>query len=134
MKRTVPLEAAAEAVCNQSAIPPLIFQIPPQEGRKRLEEAQSIPVHLYPANVSVNQVNTGKWGSVPVYFVAPEKTQKIRNVIFYIHGAGWVFGSFHTHEKLVRELAWRTPDSKTVIILSGYGCLPHCDGCLCRVA
>ena len=27
---------------------------------------------------------------------------------FYIHGAGWVFGSFHTHEKLVRELAART--------------------------
>ena len=108
MKRTVPLEAAAEAVCNQSAIPPLIFQIPPEEGRKRLEEAQSIPVYLYPANVSVRQIDTGKWGSVPVYFVAPKNVQTIRNVIFYIHGAGWVFGSFHTHEKLVRELAART--------------------------
>ena len=30
------------------------------------------------------------------------------HVIFYIHGGGWVFGSFHTHEKLVRELAART--------------------------
>jgi acetyl esterase len=26
-------------------------------------------------------------------------------VIVYIHGAGWVFGDFHTHERLVRELA-----------------------------
>lgn len=32
----------------------------------------------------------------------------IRNVIFYIHSAGGVFGSFHTHEKLVRELSART--------------------------
>ena len=34
MKRCVPLEAAAEAVCDQSAIPPLIFQLPPEQGRK----------------------------------------------------------------------------------------------------
>ena len=46
-------------------------------------------------------------GSIPVYFIAPEN-EKIRNIIFYIHGAGWVFGSFHTHEKLVRELSART--------------------------
>ncbi len=44
---------------------------------------------------------------MPVYFITP-KDEKIRNVIFYIHGAGWVFGSFHTHEKLVRELSART--------------------------
>lgn len=47
------------------------------------------------------------WGSIPVYFIAP-KNAEIKNVIFYIHGAGWVFGSFHTHEKLVRELSART--------------------------
>lgn len=37
MKRCVLLEAAAEEVCNQSAVPPLIFQLPPKEGRKVLE-------------------------------------------------------------------------------------------------
>jgi acetyl esterase/lipase len=26
-------------------------------------------------------------------------------VIFFIHGAGWVFGNAHTHDRLVRELA-----------------------------
>ena len=26
-------------------------------------------------------------------------------VILYIHGAGWVFGNAHTHDRLVRELA-----------------------------
>lgn len=108
MTRSVPLEAAAEEICNQSAIPPLIFQLPPEEGRKKLEELQDTPVYKYPAAISVCQVDTGQWGSIPVYFVAPQEITPIRNVIFYIHGAGWVFGSFHTHEKLVRELAART--------------------------
>lgn len=107
MKRCVPLEAAAEEVCSQSAVPPLIFQLPPEEGRKVLEEAQDAPVYKYPAKISSECVNTGKWGSIPVYFIAP-KEENIKNIIFYIHGAGWVFGSFHTHEKLVRELAART--------------------------
>lgn len=107
MKRCVPLEPAAEAVCNQSSVPPLIFQLPPEQGRRILEEAQDIPVYKYPADISSTCIDTGMWGSIPVYFIAP-KNAEIKNVIFYIHGAGWVFGSFHTHEKLVRELSART--------------------------
>lgn len=107
MKRCVPLEPAAEAVCNQSAIPPLIFQMPPAQGRRALEEAQDTPVYKYPADISSDYINTGVWGNVPVYFIS-QRGEKIRNVIFYIHGGGWVFGSFHTHEKLVRELSART--------------------------
>lgn len=107
MKRCVPLEAAAEAVCNQGSIPPLIFQLPPEQGRKKLEEAQNSPVYKYPADISVSKIDTGSWGIIPVYFVMPQSMDP-RHVIFYIHGAGWVFGSFHTHEKLVRELAART--------------------------
>lgn len=53
-------------------------------------------------------INTGKWGTVPVYIVSPMNVSNPSDVIFYIHGAGWVFGSFHTHEKLVRELLART--------------------------
>lgn len=107
MKRCIPLEPAAEAVCNQSSVPPLIFQTPPEQGRRALEEMQDTPVYKYPANISSVCANTGVWGSIPVYFIAP-KGEKIRNIIYYIHGAGWVFGSFHTHEKLVRELSART--------------------------
>lgn len=107
MKRCVSLEPAAEAVCNQSSVPPLIFQLPPVQGRRVLEEAQDTPVYKYPADISSDCINTGMWGSIPVYFILP-KGEKIKNIIFYIHGAGWVFGSFHTHEKLVRELSART--------------------------
>lgn len=108
MKRCVPLEPAAEMVCNQSSVPPLIFQLPPEQGRKVLEEAQDAPVYKYPASISVSDIDTHGWGKARVYFVVPQCTAPVRHVIFYIHGAGWVFGSFHTHEKLVRELAART--------------------------
>ncbi len=107
MKRCVPLEPAAEIVCDQNDKPPLIFQLPPEQGRRVLEDAQDMPVYQYPSDIDSGTVNTGRWGKIPVYFVMP-RNKEIRNVIFYIHGAGWVFGSFHTHEKLVRELSART--------------------------
>lgn len=107
MKRCVLLEPAAEAVCNQSSVPPLIFRLPPEQGRRVLEEAQDEPVYKYPAQIYSECINTGIWGSIPLYFILP-RSGKINNIIFYIHGAGWVFGSFHTHEKLVRELSART--------------------------
>lgn len=107
MKRCVPLEPEAEAVCHQSSVPPLIFQLPPEQGRRVLEEAQDTPVYKYPANLFSDHICTGAWGNIPVYMLAPDGGE-IQNIILYIHGAGWVFGSFHTHEKLVRELSART--------------------------
>lgn len=107
MKQRIPLEMAAETVCRQTSIPPLIFQLPPEKGREVLEEAQNLPVYKYPAEISTQCIHTGRWGSVMVYFIKPCK-MPVKNIIFYIHGAGWVFGSFHTHEKLVRELCART--------------------------
>lgn len=108
MKRNVILEPEAEAVCDAAAIPPRIYQLPPAQGREVLEKAQDSPVYMYPAQIDSMMVNTGTWGRIPLYVVIPHTIRKPENVIFYIHGAGWVFGSFHTHEKLVRELAART--------------------------
>lgn len=108
MQKRIPLEPAAAEVCIEASKPPLIFELPPAEGRKTLEEMQNEPVFLCPVSVSHTQFDTGKWGKIPVYFVEPECRKAVTSVIFYIHGAGWVFGGFHTHEKLVRELAAKT--------------------------
>lgn len=108
MLKRISLEPEAIAVCNEAAIPPRIYQIPPVEGRLMLEKAQSSPVKMYPANIKKTTVYTQNWSNVPTYIVSPVELQEPANVIFYIHGAGWVFGSFHTHEKLVRELSART--------------------------
>ena len=108
MKRCVLLEPQAEAVCEENSRPPLIFELPPAQGRRVLEKAQDTPVYKYPARVTTVNVNTGRWGTIPVYLVDPGTVSAPANVILYIHGSGWVFGSYHTHEKLVRELAART--------------------------
>lgn len=122
MNRCVPLEPAAEAVCDQSALCPRIYQLPPEQGRQKLETAQDAPVNKCPADISVRNVSTGKWGRIPVYFVSPQGNKQLRDVIFYIHGAGWVFGSFHTHEKLVRELAART---NSLVVFPEYSRAPE---------
>ncbi len=108
MRRTVPLEREAELVCDQSSKPPLIFQLPPEQGREVLERAQDTPVYKYPAEIKIIPVQTSNWGTINIYFVIPDNIVGSPHVIYYIHGAGWVFGSFHTHDKLVRELAART--------------------------
>jgi Esterase/lipase len=108
MNKRISLEPAAIKVCNDASIPPLIFQLPPVQGRMLLEQIQNSPVYKYPAKISTLTFDTGNWGNIKVYFVMPDTNEAIRSIIYYIHGAGWVFGSFHTHEKLVRELAFRT--------------------------
>lgn len=108
MRKRISLEPEAVKVCEANSTPPFLFQMPPWKGREILEEAQSTPVYMYPAHINSIFVDTGKWGRISVSLVCPEQVTSPANIIFYIHGAGWVFGSFHTHEKLVRELAART--------------------------
>ena len=139
MKRRISLEPAAVRVCNESAVPPLIFRLPPSEGRQILENAQNIPVDMYPANIEKRIVNTGRWGTVTVYIVYAIEIKAPANIIFYMHGGGWVFGSFHTHEKLVRELAARTG---SILVFPEYSRSPEahypvaaeqCYEVLCRI-
>lgn len=122
MRRRISLEPEAIKVCEANSVPPFIFQLPPAKGREVLEKAQNTPVYMYPAQIQQTVVDIGNWGKVRVFAVMPKEGQCLENVIFYIHGAGWVFGSFHTHEKLVRELAART---KSVVIFPEYSRAPE---------
>lgn len=117
MNEKIILEKAAYEVAKQNSNPPFIFQLPVNQGRKILEEAQNSHVCKCPANIKVNCINTNCYGCINIYTVIPLHCSKVRNVILYIHGAGWVFGSFHTHEKLVRELAYRT---NSIVIFPEY--------------
>ena len=122
MRRTVPLEREAELVCDKSSKPPLIFQLPPEQGREVLERAQDAPVYKYPAEIKIIPVQTCNWGTINVYCVIPGNIVGSPHVIYYIHGSGWVFGSFHTHDKLVRELAART---QSIVIFPEYSRSPE---------
>lgn len=102
------LEPEAERLCIESALRPRVCRLPPKEGRAALEQLQDSPITLYSARIEKTMVHTGGWGTIPVYLTGPDERKEFTDVILYLHGAGWVFGSFHTHEKLVRELASRT--------------------------
>lgn len=122
MTRCVPLEKAAEQVCIANSTPPFPFQLPPETGRENLDRVQDSPVCKCPAQITTMLVNTGRWGRVPLHFVTPDNLVGIPNIIFYIHGAGWVFGNLHTHDKLVRELAART---NSIVVFPEYSLSPE---------
>ncbi len=51
------------------------------------------------------QIPGGPSDTVSVRILCPKGATGILPVILYVHGAGWVFGNSHTHDRLVRELA-----------------------------
>jgi len=108
MEDKVILEKRAKEFVDKTSTPPFLYEIPVEIARQKLEDLQSEPVYKFPANVLKVNFKTTEYGCINVYLIIPVNKIKINKVIFYTHGAGWVYGSFHTHEKLVRELCART--------------------------
>ncbi len=105
----VVLEREAQEFADANANEPFIYQLPPEEGRDVLEGVQSGEGVPKPEITDEwITVEGGPTGQVPIRIVRPAGATGVLPVIFYIHGAGWVFGSADTHDRLVRELATRT--------------------------
>lgn len=119
MTERISLEKSA---IDANAPHPRIYELPPEEGRALLEKVQESPVDKLPVDIEDLKVDTGQWGSINVRFVRPEGNTDKLPVIFYIHGAGWVFGSAQTHDKLIRELAVRT---NSVVVFPEYSRSPE---------
>lgn len=122
MTERISLEKSAIEFSDANAPHPRIYELPPEEGRALLEKVQESPVDKLPVDIEDLTVDTGQWGSINVRFVRPEGNTDKLPVIFYIHGAGWVFGSAQTHDKLIRELAVRT---KSVVVFPEYSRSPE---------
>ncbi|MFF8847266.1 alpha/beta hydrolase [Streptomyces sp. NPDC015127] len=99
------LEPAAAAFAAATANPPYLFDLAPAEGRKAVDEAQSGEIDKPAVDEEWITVSGGPTGSVSARIVKPAGAEGTLPVILYIHGAGWVFGNAHTHDRLVRELA-----------------------------
>jgi acetyl esterase len=99
------LEPAAQAFADATAAPPFLFDLPPAEGRKAVDEVQSAEIPEPRVDEEWVTVEGGPTGQVPVRIVRPAGVTGPLPVVLYIHGAGWVFGNAHTHDRLVRELA-----------------------------
>ncbi|WP_329234190.1 alpha/beta hydrolase [Streptomyces sp. NBC_01460] len=103
------LEPAAQAFADATARPPYLFQIPVADGRKAVDDVQSDEgVDLPAVDEEWITVDGGPAGDVRARLVRPRGVTGPLPVILYLHGAGWVFGNAHTHDRLVRELTVAT--------------------------
>lgn len=122
MKR-ISLETAAIKFSDDNLAHPRIYELPPTEGRQVLEDVQSGEVDQSSVTIEDQIVDTGKWGKINVRYIRPVDTDLATlPVIYYIHGAGWVFGSAKTHLKLTIELATQT---QSVVVFPEYSRSPE---------
>ena len=99
------LEPAAAEFAAATAKPPFLFELTPAEGRSAVDEVQSGEIAKPDVDEEWITVSGGPTGSVRARIVRPAGATGTLPVVVYIHGAGWVFGNAHTHDRLVRELA-----------------------------
>jgi acetyl esterase len=101
---TVILEPAAQALAEAARKRPFLFELPPAEGRRVLEELQGDDVPVPVVEVRDLCVPGGPAGDVPIRLVRPEGAAADLPAVVYVHGTGWVLGGKHTHDRLIREL------------------------------
>lgn len=101
----ISLEQAAQEFVDATSQPPFLYQLPPEEGRKAVDSVQDSPIDKPEVDDEWITVEGGPTGSVRARIVTPPGTTGPLPVILYTHGAGWVFGDAHTHDRLVRDLA-----------------------------
>jgi acetyl esterase len=99
------LEPAAQAFAEATANPPFLTDLPPSEGRRLVDKVQSGEIAKPDVDQQWLTIAGGRTGEVKVLIVKPRGATATLPVVLYLHGAGWVFGDAHTHDRLVRELA-----------------------------
>jgi acetyl esterase len=105
MTSTPVLEPAAQEFADATANPPYLFDLGPEKGREVVDDVQSGEIAKPDVDITDTTVPGGPSGAVSVRILRPRNSTGALPVIVYIHGAGWVFGNAHTHDRLIRELA-----------------------------
>lgn len=103
--KNIALEPAAQAFVEATSEPPFLYQLPPAEGRAAVDGVQDDPIFKPEVDEEWIEVPGGPTGTVQVRIVKPQGATGDLPVVLYVHGAGWVFGDAHTHDRLVRDLA-----------------------------
>jgi acetyl esterase len=116
------LEPAAQQFADATASPPFLFDLGPQKGREAVDQVQAGDIAKPGVDISDTTVPGGPSGEVPVRILRPRDATGPLPVIVYIHGAGWVFGNAHTHDRLIRELA---AGSGAAVVFPDYSLAPE---------
>jgi len=103
--KKVVLEQVTQQFVDEAAQGAQLYELPVEEGRKGVDETQSGDIFKPAANIDSLSISGQLDHNVDIKVVRPENSVGSLPVILYIHGAGWVFGNSHTHDRLIRELA-----------------------------
>ena len=98
------LEKSAEDLTEALAKAPPLTGLPLEDARKAVEAAQSAPIPMPDVDESWVTV----WspvGEFKVRVVRPKGLAGPLPVVMYMHGGGWIIGSWITHDLLTRRLA-----------------------------
>jgi acetyl esterase len=117
----VVLEPAAQAFVEATANPPFLADLGPVEGNKVVDQTQSGEIYKPEVQIEDRIVPGGPSGEVSVRIMRPPGATGPLPVILYIHGAGWVFGNAHTHDRLIREL---TVGTGAALVFPNYSLSP----------
>jgi acetyl esterase len=105
-----------------TANPPYLADLGPVEGRKVVDSVQDGDIPVPAADTEDLTIPGGPEGEVSVKIYRPAGTSGTLPVVIFTHGAGWVFGDAHTHDRLVRELTVR---SGAATVFVNYGLSPE---------
>ena len=119
---TPTLEPAAKEFAQATANPPFLFDLGPTEGRKAVDGVQAGDVVKPAVDLEDITIPGGPAGAVSVRIVRPRGETGTLPVVLYIHGAGWVFGNSHTHDRLIREIATGT---SAAVVFPNYSLSPE---------
>ncbi|MFF8404427.1 hypothetical protein ACF1AB_25640 [Streptomyces sp. NPDC014846] len=93
------LEPAAKELAEATDPHPRIYEVPPEKGRDILLGLQSdASVPRPDVDEEWVDVDAGEWGTVRTRIIRPEGVGGALPVLFYIHGAGWVFGEQYANK------------------------------------
>ncbi|MFB1100064.1 alpha/beta hydrolase [Terribacillus sp. JSM ZJ617] len=116
------LETEAQKFIEATANPPYLFDLGPKDGRKAVDDVQSGEIDKPEAEIKDITISGGPSGEVSIRIVKPKQINRKLPVILYSHGAGWVFGNAHTHDRLIRTLA---VGSESIVVFPNYSLSPE---------
>lgn len=120
--KKVYLEPAAQKFADDNSKPPFLPDLGPEKGRETVDEVQSGEVYKPEVDIEELSIAGGPSGEVSVRILRPKNAPETLPVLVYIHGAGWVFGNSHTHDRLSRELA---TGAEVAVVFVNYSLSPE---------
>jgi acetyl esterase len=101
---TFNLEPGAQELTDALAKAPPLGGGSLEAARKGADAAQSAPIDMPDVDESWVTV-ASTFGDVRVRLVRPKAATGLLPVVVYLHGGGWIIGSWITHDLLTRRLA-----------------------------